>query len=210
MDSPSRKVNILVWGALVLTAGCILVAFVLQRLQLRSAVPLQPISQVSPFTLTNQLGQPVTLSNLLGHVWVADIIFTRCAGPCPQMTRAMRELQDSVSPRDPVKFVTLTTDPDYDTPAILKPYAQQAGANPSRWLFLTGSKDQIAHLALDGLKLAAQEKPAADRETPVDLFIHSTLFVVVDKQGRVQAIFDRQAPGFKSSLLSAVRILQKR
>jgi protein SCO1/2 len=109
-----------------------------------------------------------------------------------------------------VKFVTLTTDPDYDTPAILKPYAQQAGANPSRWLFLTGSKDQIAHLALDGLKLAAQEKPAADRETPVDLFIHSTLFVVVDKQGRVQAIFDRQAPGFKSSLLSAVRILQKR
>jgi protein SCO1/2 len=210
MDNPSRKVNFLVWGALILTAVCIAIAFVVQRLQQQSTIVLQPVSQIPPFTLTNQFGQPVTLTNLLGQVWVADIIFTRCGGPCPQMTRTMRELQDSVSAKSAVKFVTLTTDPDFDTPFVLKQYAQHAGANPSRWMFLTGSKDQVARLALDGLKLAAQEKPAAERETPADLFIHSTLFVLVDKQGRVQAVLDREAPNFKSSLQQAIRVLLKR
>lgn len=210
MDNPSRKVNFLVWGALVLTAVCIAIAFMVQRMQQPSAVALQAISQIPPFTLTNQFGQPVTFTNLLGHVWVADIIFTRCAGPCPQMTRTMRELQNSVSARSAVKFVTLTTDPDYDTPSVLKQYAEQAGADRSRWLFLTGSKDQIARLALDGLKLAAQEKPTSERETPVDLFIHSTLFVLVDKQGRVQAVFDREAPNFKASLQQSIRVLLRK
>lgn len=209
MESPSRKINFLVWGALVLTAVCIVGAFVVQRLQQAPTVPLRPISQVPAFTLTNQLGQPVTLTNLLGHVWIADIIFTRCAGPCPRMNRTMRELQDAIAARSPVKFVTLTTDPENDTPQVMKNVADELGANHSRWLFLTGAKDQIARVAIDGLKLAAVEKSPAERENAADLFIHSTIFVLVDKQGVVQAAFDGEDPKFKGSLLQAVRVLAK-
>lgn len=210
MESPDRKVTFLVWGALVLTAICIVVAFVLQRLQQQAAVPLRPLSQVAPFTLTNQHGQPVTLTSLLGEVWVADIIFTRCAGPCPQMTRTMREIQDAVSAKAPVKFVTLTTDPDYDTPAVLNQYGKEAGADPARWLFLTGAKDEIARLAINSLKLTAIEKAPERRESAADLFIHSTIFVLVDKHGVVQAAFDREDPNFKRSLLHSIRVLSRR
>jgi protein SCO1 len=210
MESPSRKVTFLVWGAIVLTSVCIVVAFIVQRIQQQSTVALRPLSQVAPFTLTNQHGQPVTLTNLLGQVWVADIIFTRCAGPCPQMTRTMREVQDAVSRKSPVKFVTLTTDPDYDTPAVLKHYAKEAGADPARWLFLTGAKDEIARLAINSLKLTAIEKAPETRESAADLFIHSTIFVLVDKQGAVQAAFDRDDPHFQRSLLQSIRVLNRR
>ena len=210
MQNPSRKATFLVWGALILTAVCIVVAFIVQRLQQQPSVPLRPLSQVAPFTLTNQHEQTVTLTNLLGHVWVADIIFTRCAGPCPQMTRTMREIKEAIPSKIPVKFVSLTTDPEFDTPLVLSRYAKEAGADPARWLFLTGAKDEILRLAVNSLKLTAVEKAPAERESAADLFIHSTIFVVVDKKGVVQAAFDRDDPNFKSSVLEAVRVLARR
>ena len=209
MDSPSRKANFLVWGALILTAICIVGAFVIQRLQRQPTVPFRAINQVPAFTLTNQFGQPVTLTNLLGSVWIADIIFSRCAGPCPKMNQTMRELQAAVPTNSPVKFVTLTTDPENDTPEVMKNMADELGANHARWFFLTGSKEEIARVAIGGLKLAAVEKAPGERENPADLFIHSTIFVLVDKKGTVQAAFDRDDPNFKSSLLDAVNLLGK-
>lgn len=126
------------------------------------------------------------------------------------MTQSMRELQKALPKSKPVKLVTLTTDPDYDTPAVLKPYAKRAGADPSRWWFLTGTKSEIRRLAVDGMKLTAMEKPAPERESNVDLFIHSTILVLVDNQGTVQAVFDTQDAGWKSSLLKGVGILLKK
>jgi len=167
------------------------------------------ISTIPDFTLTNQFGQPISRTNLLGHVWVGDIIFTRCAGPCPRMTQAMRALQDSLPKGKPVKPITLTTDPDYDTPPILRQYAEHAGADSSRWWFLTGPKAEIRKVAVDGMKLVAQQKAAPERETNVDLFIHSTIFVLVDKQGDLRAVFDTQDAGWKSSLLKGIRILTR-
>ena len=123
------------------------------------------------------------------------------------MTRVMKDLQSSVDPK--VRLVTLTTDPEYDTPRVLKAYAGKYNADPNRWFFLTGSKDQVARLAIDGLKLVAQEKPAPERENPADLFIHSTLFVVVDKQGNLRASFDMEDPAFKTKIQAASRGLLK-
>ncbi len=89
-----------------------------------SAVPLPVIGQIADFTLTNQNGQVTTLADLSNRVWVADIIFTRCAGPCPRMTAQMRSLQDLLPHDSEAKLVTLTTDPENDTPSILKKYAR--------------------------------------------------------------------------------------
>src|SRR5208283_2534015 len=101
---------------------------------------------------------PVTLATLRGHVWVADIIFTRCGGPCPRMTRQMKDLQEALPANSQARLVTLTTDADFDTPAVLKAYGERFGADFNRWLFLTGTKPGIANLAIDSLKLTAIEK----------------------------------------------------
>jgi protein SCO1/2 len=180
----------------------------------RGSETLPVIGSVADFTLTNQLGAPVTLAELQGHVWVADIVFTRCAGPCPEMTRKMRELQEALPSNSQARLVTLTTDADYDTPEILARYAERYQADPERWWFLTGDKVAIADLAIDSLKLTAVEKPAAERTDPNDLFVHSTIFVVVDARGRLRGAFESvgefvQWPEAKQAILEAVRRLEE-
>jgi protein SCO1 len=145
--------------------------------------------QIADFSLTNQNGQAISLADLGGRVWVADIIFTRCPGPCLKMTRQMRDLQTALPPDCQARLVSLTTDPQFDTPTVLKNYALRFEADPRRWLFLTGPPKQIANLAIDSLKLTAIEKKPEERESPVDLFVHSTIFVVVDKHAQLRGIF---------------------
>src|SRR5688572_30586376 len=144
VTNSSRRLEWIVWGALIATVLAIAAAFIVKRVQ-QAAPPLLPIiGPVGEFTLTNQHGQTVTAADLRGQVWIANIVFTRCAGPCPVMTRAMADFQKSL----PVPLVTLTTDPDNDTPEVLKRFGEKYGADFRRWSFLTGSKEQIARLAV--------------------------------------------------------------
>lgn len=149
--------------------------------------PLPVVNQIHPFALTNQSGALVRLSDLQGSVWVANIIFTRCPGPCLQMSRRMAALQKRWEKEPRVRMISLTADPEFDTPEVLKAYARKVGADLSRWNFLTGTKADIVHLAVDELKLTAQETPPAARENPEDLFIHSTISVLIDTRGRLRA-----------------------
>lgn len=196
-----------------LVIATLAIALVLNRVQTRT--PPRPIlAQVADFTLTNQFGQVVTVAGLRGKVWVADIIFSRCAGPCPRMTRQMRSLQDALTPTNAVKLLTLTTDPEFDTPAVLHKYADRFNADPDRWLFLTGTKSQIAALAIDSLKLTAIEKKPEERTDADDLFIHSTIFVVLDKQARLRGVFETGGDGIEwtnvqSEILTTVRQLER-
>jgi len=200
-----------------LVAALLALALMLAKLKSTrmAQVPELPvISQVSAFSLTNQLNQPVTLENLKGRVWVADIIFTSCAGPCPLMTQKMRELQDALPANSAAQLVTLTTDADTDTPAVLLKYAEKFAADAQRWKFLTGDKRVIADLAMDGLKLTAVAKKPEERTDPADLFVHSTILVVVDKQGRLRASFQTQGEMVdwaesKRQLLAAIKKLEQ-
>ena len=192
MNEPARKIQWLAWGGLTLVIATILLAFLVTQVKRRTpaAAPLPVYGQVADFTLTNQNGRAVSLADLRGHPWVADIIFTTCPGPCRKMTRQMKELQHALPPGSRAKLVSLTTFPAFDTPAVLKAYAEQFGADPNRWLFLTGAKTEINRLAVDSLKLTAIEKKPEDRESPDDLFIHSTIFVIVDKQAQLRGVFE--------------------
>jgi protein SCO1/2 len=188
--NPLRKLPWTIAIGLLLLLLTLALAFLLANLKSQSALKqrLPVLGQIADFTLTNQSGNTVSMTDLRGHVWVADIIFTRCAGPCPRMTRQMKELQNTFKPNSRVKFVTLTTDPEFDTPPVLSKYAERFEADTNRWMFLTGSQKQIADVASGSLKLAAVEKKAEERESPEDLFIHSTIFVVVDKRGGLRGI----------------------
>lgn len=212
----SERLSRTVWVGIALLIVILCVSYVLSRLEPRRAPVASPrvLGQVADFTLTNQAGAAVTLAALRGHVWVADIIFTRCAGPCPRMTQQMKSLQDALSPTNQARLVTLTTDPDFDTPPVLKAYSERFGANPERWTFLTGAKKEIAALAIDSLKLTAVEKKPEERENPEDLFIHSTIFVVVDKQARLRGVFETTGEGVdpalvRSEILATVQQLER-
>jgi protein SCO1 len=217
MNDNTRKINWLVWGGLLLLSATLLLLLLLIQLRARAsrAQPLPILGEVADFSLTNQNTQVVSLADLRGHVWVGDIIFTRCPGPCLEMSRKMKVLQDSLPRASRARLVTLTTDPTFDTPRIFQKYVQEHNldAQPERWLFLTGTKQQIARLAVDSLKLAALEKPAAERESVTDLFIHSTVFVLVDKRARLRAIFESTGEGadfplIKVQILTAIHRLE--
>jgi protein SCO1/2 len=214
MNPPVHKVQRLVWGFLLIITAAIFCAFLWSKLRQRGVNPGKPLSvygQVADFALTNQLGRRVSLADLRGQVWVADIVFTQCAGPCPIMTQRISELQSAVPASDPVKFITLTTDPDFDTPEVLKRYGEHFHADSNRWWFLTGTKPQIAGLARDSLKLTAIPKDPAEQESEVDLFIHSTIFVIVDKQGRFRGVFESLEPGVQAQIMAAInRLLREK
>jgi cytochrome oxidase Cu insertion factor (SCO1/SenC/PrrC family) len=216
MSAKPPRTERLVWVGLGLTIALLLLASLLALLKLQAGFgkPLPVYGQVADFTLTNQNGRAVSLADLRGHVWVADIIFTRCAGPCLKMSRQMKELQQALPASSTAKLVSLTTDPDFDIPSVLKAYSERFSADPSRWWFLTGTKSQIAALATDSLKLTAVEKQPEKRESPADLFIHSTIFVLVDKRGQLRGFYETTGEGItaeqvRPQLLAGIRRLER-
>ncbi|HXT42415.1 MAG TPA: SCO family protein [Candidatus Angelobacter sp.] len=208
MNKPTRSVELIVWGGLALVMAVIFGAYFSARLR-AARHPLPVLATVSDFALTNQFGRSVTLEDLRGKVWIADIIFTRCPGPCAKMTKQMSELQAALPSNEPVQLVSLTADPEFDTPEVLKKYGERFGALPQRWQFLTGKKLDVYRLATKGLLLAVDEIKADERTSPDDLFVHSTLFVIVDKHGRVRGSFDGTEASSRSKILAAMRALLK-
>jgi len=216
MNPQKPAMNPLIWVGVGLTVVLLLLAFFLSNLLIFTGrgKSLPVYGQVADFALTNQNGQVVSLGSLRGRVWVADVIFTRCAGPCLKMSRQMKELQQVLPQRSQVKLVTLTTDPDFDTPPVLKTYAQRFGAEGNRWEFLTGTKKALTELEVGSLKLTAIEKKPEERETPADLFIHSTIFVIIDKKGQLRGIFETSGDGIepteiREQILDATKRLER-
>jgi cytochrome oxidase Cu insertion factor (SCO1/SenC/PrrC family) len=144
---------------------------------------------VPAFALTERRGTTVTRDDLHGRVWVASFVFTRCTGPCPQVTATMQRLQADLrlAAEPNLRLVTFTVDPDRDTPDELRDYAKRYEAHPERWLFLTGKEDDLHHLLKDGFKVSAQRSQSP---TPGDEFDHSSRLVVVDKQGNIRGYYD--------------------
>jgi len=135
------------------------------------------------FSFTERSGREVQSSELAGKVWVADFIFTSCAGACPVMTEKMRALQEKLPPE--IRLVSFTVDPERDTPETLRSYAERAGADRERWLFLTGNKEALYKLSIEGFKLGVDDAAG----TPAEPITHSTRFVLVDREGRIRGYY---------------------
>jgi protein SCO1/2 len=170
---------------------------------------LPVISQVADFTFTNQLGNEFCSCDLNNEVWVANVIFTRCPSVCPIISQKVADLQKLIPTNQPVRFLTFTTDPDHDTPAVLKRFADRFGANPDRWLFLTGPSAEIRKAVVDSLKLIAVENEPGKRESANDLFTHSMALMLVDRQGRVRASIQTDEPDYKERALKVISFLLK-
>ncbi|HEX7009897.1 MAG TPA: SCO family protein [Phycisphaeraceae bacterium] len=160
------------------------------------------------FTLTNQMDQQVTRDDLLGRVWVADFIFTRCMGPCPVLTHNMAQLRDRLRDEpgldlDQIRLVSFSVDPEHDTPQVLRDYAQRYGAEPSQWWFLTGPREALWPLIEQGFKLAVSDDPT-NTQMPI---AHSTKWALVDKQGVIRGYYSGLDERDQTRLIADLRRL---
>jgi len=143
--------------------------------------------QLVEFSLVDSRGEEVTLADLAGRPFILDFVFTTCTGPCPAMSARMRDMQEQLEGSD-VRLVSVSVDPERDDPEALAAYAEALEADPERWWFLTGEKDQIRALARS-VQVAADPDPTPGAELGTQV-THSTKFVVVDGAGRVRGYYD--------------------
>ena len=162
---------------------------------------LPTIGPAPDFALTSQDGERVTLADYRGKVVAVAFIFTTCPDICPMLTAQMATVQNELGPDfgKTIAFVSITVDPERDTPEVLKGYAETFGANLDGWAFLTGHPTAVEEV---GRRYGIFARRSAGGD--VD---HTLLTSIVDQQGnlRVQYIgvrFDLEE--FESDLRSLV------
>jgi protein SCO1/2 len=184
------------WRALALLAMLILPVYAA-----RGDGQLPVIGPAPPFSLTSQDGKPVALADLRGKVVAVTFIYTQCPDICPLLTQKMVQVQDELGAEFGAKvaFVSISLDPEHDTPEILKDYAQFWGAKPDGWTFLTGSPEAVRDVTRRyGVFFAKKEDGSVD---------HTQLTTLVDANGemRVQYLGARFDPEeFRQDLMSLV------
>jgi cytochrome oxidase Cu insertion factor (SCO1/SenC/PrrC family) len=178
------------------------------RVRSTASPRLQVIRELPPFELTERGGKTIRLADLRGKVWVADFIFTRCTGPCPMLTSRMYMVQDELKehPRwEDVRLVTITVDPDHDTPPVLAERAELALADETHWLWLTGARPAVWSLIKDGFALPVEEN-RQDSDMPI---LHSQKFVLVDRAGQIRGYYDGLDDAARAALIEDVdKLLQ--
>jgi cytochrome oxidase Cu insertion factor (SCO1/SenC/PrrC family) len=133
------------------------------------------------FRLVDQRGREVTRAALLGRPLVVGALFTTCTGPCPSISRGLERLQRALAGTDCL-LVVVSVDPEVDSPEVLRLYGERMGADPERWLFLTGPEAEAHALVRSGFFLAVAEAedgavPAGERVT------HDVRLLAIDRRG---------------------------
>ena len=209
-----RATRVLVAGLLLVLAGIVVAAY--QFWQTRSGrapaglgTPENAVfagqdriyGAVPEFSFVERSGRQVRLSDLRGKVWIANFFYSQCTETCPIQTANMAALQNEFAREPDVRFVSISVDPEHDTPAFLSEYARRYNADPERWLFVTGVKDEIYRLASDGFRLGVAERPFEEEHVHPDgtvhihktaageRVMHSSRFVLVDRQARIRGYF---------------------
>jgi protein SCO1/2 len=187
----------LVWVVFAVALLAVLAAAA-WRLRLGSGrdTDLPVYGSVPTFAFVERSGRPVAASDLTGHVWIANFIFTRCGGMCPALTTTLAALlrRIPISSTGGVLAVTFTVDPTRDDPETLRRYADRFGADPARWLFVTGQQDAVERLVRDGFRLSIAELPLEERATAPEPITHSDRFVLVDRELRIRGYYHGTDP----------------
>ena len=190
--------------AVVLTVATLTALMLAQPLAVPQQSP-QPLPKIAPapgFALTSQEGVEFKLADLRGKVVAVTFIFTLCTDTCPVLTPMMSFVQDQLGADfgEKIAFVSITVDPERDTPEVLKEYGQAFGANFAGWSFLTGSPSTIRDVARRyGVFAAKAENGNVD---------HTFLTSIIDRRGilRVQYLGVRFDPEeFRRDLLSLLK-----
>lgn len=167
-----------------------------------SALPV--LVELPAYQLTSDQGQAFGAENLRGKTYVANFVFTSCPSVCPRLTKRMAEVQERTKDLgDALHLVTFSVDPETDTPEVLRGYAQKYGADPKRWVFLTGQLTDIEPVVVKGFKMVMGKK-----ETTPGMFeiVHGERFVLVDGKGFVRGFYEATNEGIDKLIVDARKL----
>lgn len=153
--------------------------------------------------LLNQDGRTVYLPGFRGKVIVAHFFFSRCPASCPIMMRHMQVLQSAFGKDSRLELLSLTVDPEYDTPPVLAAYARKYDVDTAGWQLLTGDKRQLYRIARTDLHVTA-----ADGDGGPEDFIHSDQMVLLDGKGRIRGYYTGTVDREVQQLINDIKILQ--
>jgi protein SCO1 len=205
MTGRSLLRNPYLWGFLI---GIVTLTAIRPLLR-RVPEPPPVLSTLPEFTLTDVDGKPFGSRELAGQVYVANFFFTRCGSICPTLMRGVGRLQAGFDERgiDGVRLVSISVDPENDTPAVLKEYAAAHGVEPKRWTLLTGDPEKVRALVVDGFKTPMDRVPEGG-PTPIEV-AHTGKLVLVDAHGRIRGYYDSDEMGLDEVYNRAQHVLRQ-
>lgn len=168
---------------------------------------LQRYGAIPDFTLTERSGNPLSLKELRGKIWIADFIYTNCTDTCPLQTATLAKLQQEYAAFRDLRLVSFSVDPERDSAPVLAHYAEKHGADADRWYFLTGPRERLLDLIQKGFHLAVATAPLGTE--PSGMIAHSPRFVLVDKQAQIRGYYDTREPEALARLKNHIDVLLK-
>lgn len=197
-----RLFYILFFGALVLLFFVVM-SWVIPGFSKKN---IPPISTLQPFTFTTQDGTPFTEQALKGKVAAVHYFFTTCKGICPRMNNNMRTVYDALKDEPDFFILSHTSDPETDTPARLKHYADSMQVNTKHWVFLTGRKDSLYSMARQVYKI---DDPANNVTDVKSDFLHTQFVALVNRKGNIVKIYDALKPSELKELVADAKTALK-
>jgi protein SCO1/2 len=163
------------------------------------APELPVLGDLPAFSLVAEDGKAFGKDDLLGRVWIVDFVFTTCADACPRLQGKMRRIQDRLVPLEQgggIGLLSISVDPDRDTPEKLRHYGETFGARPGLWRSLTGDQKEVERTVVKGFHIAMAKVPAEANDAHAEAFdiMHGERLVLVDRLGRIRGYYDADDP----------------
>ena len=159
---------------------------------------------VQPFSFINQFNDSVNKKTIANKIYVADFFFATCQSICPKMSSQLVHVQDAFKNDKDVLILSHTVNPSHDTVEVLNGYSQSYGAIKNKWHFLTGNKKEIYDMARYSYLVNALEEDGS-----AEGFLHSELFILVDKQKRIRGFYDGTDSVAVVKLISDITLLKQ-
>lgn len=198
------------WLAFAALALAVPMGALLMRQRARPELPV--LAELPQFSLVDEDGKPFARGDMLGRVWIADFVFTSCADACPALQGKMKKLQDRLIPPEQggqIALLSVSVDPERDTPAKLKEYGEIFGARRGLWKSLTGGQQEIERTVVKGFHTAMARIPRpaegrgsaptraesagrsmGDQHAEAFDIMHGERLVLVDRQGRIRGFYE--------------------
>ncbi len=170
-------------------------------------VRLPVLYEVREFALVDQDGAPYTRESMQGRTVIANFIFTKCPSVCPRLTRTMADLQRQLKDKGlPVQLLSVSVDPERDTPGVLRKYAEAAGADLTSWAFLTGTLPAITAFVEGTFKLSMGETVGKHLRGVA----HTERFALVDTEGWIRGTYEAEPGSLRTLLQHTQAVAEKR
>lgn len=173
-----NKPSLLLWSVPLVVVLAVIAAFVVNSAE-QSRKRLPELGEVPSFRLTASNGEELTRMDLNGRLHIVNFMFTRCQGVCPTMSANIKKMYELYRGSDKVRFLSITVDPDYDTLAVLRSYAEQFDVNDNRWMFARAPLVDVAALLEHGFMLDASDLPSN----------HPSYLILVDSEGQIRGYY---------------------